>query len=60
MLINIKVPILSESVSEATLATWHKRVGEFINQDENLIDLETDKVVLEIVAPEDGVLKKKS
>ena len=58
MLIDIKVPILSESVSEATLATWHKHIGEFINQDENLIDLETDKVVLEIVAPQDGVLKK--
>jgi len=58
MLIDIKVPVLSESVSEATLATWHKQVGEFINQDESLIDLETDKVVLEIVAPKEGVLTK--
>ncbi len=58
MLIDIKVPALSESISEATLSTWHKQAGEFINQDENLIDLETDKVVLEIVAPEAGILTK--
>jgi len=58
MLIDIKVPVLSESVSEATLVTWHKQVGEYISQDESLIDIETDKVVLEIVAPNEGVLTK--
>ena len=56
MLIDIKVPILSESISEATLVSWHKKIGDYVNQDENLVDLETDKVVLEIVAPKAGVL----
>ena len=58
MLIEVKVPQLPESVSEATLMTWHKKVGEFVNRDENLIDLETDKVVLELPAPQAGVLVK--
>jgi len=56
MLIEVKVPQLPESVSEATLMTWHKKVGEFVNRDENLIDLETDKVVLELPAPQAGVI----
>ncbi|GGY03174.1 2-oxoglutarate dehydrogenase complex dihydrolipoyllysine-residue succinyltransferase [Paludibacterium paludis] len=56
MLIEVKVPQLPESVSEATLMSWHKKAGEFVNRDENLIDLETDKVVLELPAPQAGVL----
>src|SRR5216683_990753 len=56
MLIEIKVPQLSESVAEATLLAWHKKVGEAVKRDENLIDIETDKVVLELPAPADGVL----
>jgi 2-oxoglutarate dehydrogenase E2 component (dihydrolipoamide succinyltransferase) len=58
MLIDVKVPQLSESVAEATLAAWHKKEGEAIARDENLIDIETDKVVLELPAPEAGVLVK--
>lgn len=58
MLIEVKVPALSESVAEATLLSWHKKQGEFVNRDENLIDIETDKVVLELPAPEAGVLTK--
>jgi len=54
--IEIKVPQLSESVAEATLLQWHKKVGEPVARDENLIDIETDKVVLELPAPSDGVL----
>jgi 2-oxoglutarate dehydrogenase E2 component (dihydrolipoamide succinyltransferase) len=57
MLVEVKVPQLSESVSEATLVSWHKKEGEFVTRDENLIDIETDKVVLETPAPESGVLK---
>jgi 2-oxoglutarate dehydrogenase E2 component (dihydrolipoamide succinyltransferase) len=56
MLIEVKVPQLSESVSEASLMTWHKRAGEAVTRDENLIDIETDKVVLETPAPADGIL----
>src|SRR5467141_1742364 len=56
MLIEVKVPQLSESVAEATLLAWHKKVGEAVKRDENLIDIETDKVVLELPAPADGVL----
>ena len=55
-IIEVKVPQLSESVAEATLLQWHKKVGEPIARDENLIDVETDKVVLELPAPEAGVL----
>jgi 2-oxoglutarate dehydrogenase E2 component (dihydrolipoamide succinyltransferase) len=58
MLIEVKVPQLSESVSEATLLAWHKRQGEYVQRDENLIDIETDKVVLELPAPQAGVLAK--
>jgi 2-oxoglutarate dehydrogenase E2 component (dihydrolipoamide succinyltransferase) len=56
MLIEVKVPQLSESVAEATLLAWHKKQGEAVKRDENLIDIETDKVVLELPAPADGVL----
>src|SRR4030095_4879489 len=58
MLIEVKVPQLSESVSEATLLAWHKKQGEAVKRDENLIDIETDKVVLELPSPVDGVLVK--
>ncbi|HQW20213.1 MAG TPA: 2-oxoglutarate dehydrogenase complex dihydrolipoyllysine-residue succinyltransferase [Rhodocyclaceae bacterium] len=58
MLVEVTVPQLSESVAEATLVTWHKQVGEAIVRDENLIDIETDKVVLELPAPCDGVITK--
>jgi len=54
----VKVPQLSESVAEASLLTWHKQVGEAVSRDENLIDLETDKVVLELPAPNAGVVTK--
>ena len=57
MLIEIKVPQLSESVSEATLLAWRKKEGETVKRDENLIDIETDKVVLELPAPLDGVIQ---
>jgi len=58
MSIEIKVPPLPESVSDATLITWHKKVGEAVARDENLVDLETDKVVLEIPAPAPGVVQE--
>ncbi len=58
MQVEVKVPQLSESVSEATLVAWHKKVGEAVKRDENLIDIETDKVVLELPAPADGVIAK--
>src|SRR6266851_1086191 len=56
MLIEVKVPVLPESITEATLVNWHKKAGEAVNRDENLIDIETDKVVLELPAPSAGVL----
>ncbi|MEF8702718.1 MAG: 2-oxoglutarate dehydrogenase complex dihydrolipoyllysine-residue succinyltransferase [Candidatus Accumulibacter sp. UW26] len=56
MIIDVKVPQLSESVAEATLVSWHKKAGESVARDENLIDIETDKVVLELPAPDSGVL----
>ena len=58
MQLEVKVPQLPESVAEATLVTWHKKPGESVKRDENLIDIETDKVVLELPAPADGVLVK--
>ncbi|OGA43993.1 MAG: dihydrolipoamide succinyltransferase [Betaproteobacteria bacterium RIFCSPLOWO2_12_FULL_65_110] len=58
MLIDIKVPQLSESVAEATLLAWHKKVGDRVDRDENLIDVETDKVVLELPAPQSGVIAR--
>ncbi len=58
MQIEVKVPALSESVSEASLVSWHKKAGETVKRDENLIDIETDKVVMELPAPADGVIVK--
>lgn len=56
MSIEVKVPVLPESVADATIAAWHKKVGDKVSRDENLVDLETDKVVLEVPAPADGIL----
>ena len=58
MLVEVKIPVLSESISEASLLSWHKKVGDAVMRDENLIDVETDKVVLELPAPQSGVLTK--
>jgi len=58
MTIEIKVPTLPESVSDATVAKWYKKEGEFIQRDENLVDLETDKVMLEVPAPRSGIITK--
>ncbi len=58
MLVEVKVPALSESVAEATLLSWHKREGEQVDRGETLIDIETDKVVLELPAPAAGILAK--
>jgi 2-oxoglutarate dehydrogenase E2 component (dihydrolipoamide succinyltransferase) len=57
MSVEVKVPNLPESVSDATVAKWHKKPGDAVERDENLVDLETNKVVLEVPAPADGVLK---
>lgn len=57
-LIEVRVPQLPESVADATLSAWHKKPGELVRRDENLVDLETDKVVLEIPSPEGGVLSR--
>ena len=54
----VKVPVLPESVEDAVISAWHKKPGDSVNRDENLVDLETDKVVLEVPAPIDGVLKE--
>lgn len=56
MTIEIKVPALPESVADATIVTWHKKPGDSVKRDENLVDIETDKVVLEVPAAADGVL----
>ncbi|MCC5016293.1 MULTISPECIES: 2-oxoglutarate dehydrogenase complex dihydrolipoyllysine-residue succinyltransferase [Legionella] len=58
MSIEVKVPALPESVADATIAALHKKVGDRVTRDENIIDLETDKVVLEVPAPADGILKE--
>lgn len=58
MAIEIKVPALPESVADATVAKWHKKAGDKVSRDENLVDIETDKVVLEVPAPADGILEK--
>ncbi len=58
MTIEIKVPQLPESVSDATLVAWHRKAGDTVARDENLVDLETDKVVLEVPAPAGGVLQE--
>ncbi|WP_334186787.1 2-oxoglutarate dehydrogenase complex dihydrolipoyllysine-residue succinyltransferase [Noviherbaspirillum sp.] len=55
-ILEVKVPQLSESVAEATLLQWHKKVGDVVTRDENMIDIETDKVVLELPAPDSGVI----
>ena len=56
MTIEIKVPVLPESVTEATIATWHKKVGDSVSVDENIVDIETEKVVLEVPSTVDGVI----
>jgi 2-oxoglutarate dehydrogenase E2 component (dihydrolipoamide succinyltransferase) len=58
MSIEVKVPQLPESITDATLVAWHKKAGEAVGRDENLVDLETDKVVLEVPAPSAGVIKE--
>lgn len=58
MTIDIKVPALPESVTDATVAKWYKKVGDTISRDENLVDLETDKVMLEVPAPRGGVIQE--
>jgi 2-oxoglutarate dehydrogenase E2 component (dihydrolipoamide succinyltransferase) len=58
MTIEIKVPGLPESVADATISAWHKKPGDAVKRDENLVDLETDKVVLEVPAPADGILQE--
>src|SRR5712671_5778584 len=58
MTIEVRVPQLPESVADATLVSWHKKPGDAVARDENLVDLETDKVVLEVPAPAGGILKE--
>jgi 2-oxoglutarate dehydrogenase E2 component (dihydrolipoamide succinyltransferase) len=58
MTIEVRVPQLPESVADATLVAWHKQPGDAVSRDENLVDLETDKVVLEVPAPAGGVIKE--
>src|SRR3982074_2326516 len=58
MTIEVRVPQLPESVADATLVSWHKKPGDAVARDENLVDLETDKVVLEVPAPAAGILKE--
>ncbi len=60
MSIEVKVPQLPESVADATLVAWHKKAGDPVRREENLVDLETDKVVLEVPAPADGVTQARS
>ncbi len=57
MAIEVKVPQLPESITNAAVATWHKKVGDSVSRDENIVDLETDKVMLEVPSPVDGVIK---
>ena len=56
MLIEVKVPVLPESITEATLVNWHKKAGDAVKRDENLVDVETDKIVLELPAPASGIV----
>lgn len=58
MATQVKVPQLPESVADATVSTWHKKPGDKVSRDENIVDLETDKVMLEVPAPMDGILKE--
>jgi 2-oxoglutarate dehydrogenase E2 component (dihydrolipoamide succinyltransferase) len=54
----VKVPLLPESISDATVSTWHKKAGDRVSRDENIVDLETDKVMLEVPSPANGILKE--
>ena len=58
MTIEVKVPVLPESVEDAIIATWHVKTGDAVHRDDRLVDLETDKVVLEVPAPADGVVRE--
>jgi 2-oxoglutarate dehydrogenase E2 component (dihydrolipoamide succinyltransferase) len=58
MAIEVKVPLLPESISDATVSTWYKKEGDQVSRDENLVDLETDKVMLEVPSPSDGIIKQ--
>lgn len=58
MTIEVKVPMLPESIADATISTWHKKAGDAVSRDENLMDLETDKVMLEVPSPIDGIVKE--
>ncbi len=58
MSIEVKVPGFPESVADGTVVTWHKKAGEFVKRDENIVDIETDKVVFEVPAPENGILQE--
>jgi 2-oxoglutarate dehydrogenase E2 component (dihydrolipoamide succinyltransferase) len=58
MAIEVKVPLLPESITDATVSTWHKKAGDKVSRDENIVDLETDKVMLEVPSPADGILKE--
>ncbi|OGT53318.1 MAG: dihydrolipoamide succinyltransferase [Gammaproteobacteria bacterium RIFCSPHIGHO2_12_FULL_42_13] len=58
MATELKVPLLPESVADATVSTWHKKVGDRVTRDENLVDLETDKVMLEVPSPTNGIIKE--
>ena len=55
MFIDVLVPTLPESIADATIAAWHKKIGDNVARDENILDLETDKVVLEVPSPVDGI-----
>ncbi len=58
MAIEVKVPLLPESISDATVSTWYKKAGDRVARDENIVDLETDKVMLEVPSPADGIIKE--
>lgn len=58
MAIEVKVPMLPESITDATVSSWHKKKGDQVSRDENIVDLETDKVMLEVPSPVDGVIKE--
>lgn len=58
MATEVKVPMLPESITDATVSTWHKKAGDKVARDENIVDLETDKVMLEVPSPIDGIIKE--
>ena len=58
MTVEIKAPTLPESVPDGTIATWYKNIGDSVRRDELLVDIETDKVVIEVVSPIDGILQE--